>query len=219
MAVRFELKRHAMMQLYLNRDGQRTGPHALEEVNRQIAAGRLHPSDLAWSETSPGWKPLSGFARVMMPGAASSSTMPIGLAMPVIFQSREYAGFWIRVVAGIIDAIIFGLVAVTIAFLLNYAQGTLSILRSLVPALVCFLVMPTLWSSPIQATPGQRLCHLRVIRTDGREVSFMRGVLRVIGMILSAAVLGIGFVMIAFTERKRGWHDRLAGTCVLKIDI
>jgi uncharacterized RDD family membrane protein YckC len=208
-----------MMQLYINRDGERTGPHALEEVNRQLAAGRFSPSDLAWSETSPGWKPLLSFAGVMMPGAASSSAMPLGMATPVIFESRNYAGFWIRAVAGIIDVIILAVLAALIVFLLDYADGNMSILRVFIPTLVCFLYFPTMWSSPMQATLGQRICSLRVTTADaGDPISFSRGLLRVLGMILSGAIFGIGYLMIAFTERKRGLHDMIAGTCVVKSD-
>lgn len=206
------------MQIYVNREGQRTGPLELADINRQLAAGRLQPSDLAWSEASPGWKPLLSFAGVMMPGAASSSTMPIGLATPVIFGSRNYAGFWTRALAFIVDAIILGFLSAIIVFLLTYADGTMSILRAVLPALVCFLYFPAMWSSPMQATLGQSLCHLRVIRVDGSAVSFMQGVLRAFGMIVSGLILGIGFVMIAFSNRKRGWHDQIADTCVVKTD-
>jgi uncharacterized RDD family membrane protein YckC len=204
------------MQLYLNREGERTGPLELSDINRQLAAGRLNPSDLAWSETSPGWKPLLSFTGVMMPGAASSSAMSIGLATPIMFEARHYAGFWIRAVAAILDGIILALVAGTIAFLLQYSDGNMSILRGLLPLLVCFLYFPAMWSSPMQATLGQSLLHLRVVRIDGRAISFARGVLRVLGMILSALIAGIGFLMIAFSNRKRGWHDRIADTCVLQ---
>jgi uncharacterized RDD family membrane protein YckC len=206
------------MQIYVNRGGERTGPHQLEDVNRQLAAGRLRPSDLAWSETSPGWKPLLSFAGVMMPGAASSTAMPIGIATPVYFDSRRYAGFWIRTLAAIVDAIILGAIAGAIAFVLVYADGRMSILRVLAPLLVCFLYLPAMWSSPMQATLGQSLCRLRVIRLDGRTLSFSCGVLRVFGMILAAAVLGLGYIMVAFNHRKRGMHDIIAGTCVVRAD-
>ena len=51
---------------------------------------------------------------------------------------------------------------------------------------------------------------------DGGRITFMRGLLRVLGMTLSGLILGIGFLMAAFTERKRALHDIIAGTCVVK---
>ena len=121
--------------------------------------------------------------------------------------------------AGIIDAIILGVLAALIVFMLDYADGNMSILRVFVPIFVCFLYLPATWSSPMQATLGQRICSLRVITADaGDPISFSRGFLRVLGMILSGLLLGIGYIMIAFTERKRGLHDMIAGTCVVKSD-
>ncbi|MEY2550479.1 MAG: domain 2, partial [Verrucomicrobiota bacterium] len=54
------------MQIYISQDGRRIGPFAVEEINRQLAAGQLAPSDLGWSESSPGWKPLLSFAGVIV---------------------------------------------------------------------------------------------------------------------------------------------------------
>ena len=216
--VAIRCKNKGIMQLYLNRDGQRTGPHALEDVNRRIAAGRLNPSDLGWSESSPGWKPLLSFSGVMVPGAASSTAMPIGMATPVHFESRNYAGFWIRMFAFVVDALVLAFIGGIIAFMLTYAHGRMSILRVLVPMLVCLLYMPTMWSAPTQATLGQKLCRLRVIRMDGSAVSFTRGLVRALGRLLSGAIFGFGYIMIAFSNRKRAWHDRLADTCVVTTD-
>jgi uncharacterized RDD family membrane protein YckC len=206
------------MQFYVNREGHRSGPIELADINRQLAAGRLNPSDLGWSEGSPGWKPLLSFAGVIVPGGASSSAIPIAIAKPVIFGSKTYAGFWIRMLAFVVDAILLGLVVATILFLLTYAEGKMSILRVLIPALVCPLYFAAMWSSPMQATLGQTLFRLRVIRVDGGAVSFMRGLWRVLGMVLAAGILAFGYIMIAFDERKRGLHDIIAGTCVVRAD-
>jgi uncharacterized RDD family membrane protein YckC len=56
------------------------------------------------------------------------------------------------------------------------------------------LYMPALWASSMQATAGQRICALRVINAiDGGRVSFMRGLLRVFGMMLSGLIWGLAF--------------------------
>lgn len=54
------------------------------------------------------------------------------------------------------------------------------------------------------------------MHADGERISFGRGVVRVIGMMLSGLILGIGYFMAAFTERKRALHDMMADTCVVK---
>jgi uncharacterized RDD family membrane protein YckC len=207
------------MQIYLSRSGQRIGPYAIEEINRQLAAGMLNPSDLGWSESSPGWKPLLSFAGVIMPGGASSMATTTAIATPITWGLPAYAGFWIRALAFAIDAVVLAIFALFIAIWLRrdaQAGGSLT-LSILLQTLLVLIYMPALWSSPMQATAGQRICVLRVINAmSGGRITFARGLLRVFGMVISGAILGIGFVMAAFTERKRGLHDMIAGTCVVK---
>ena len=57
---------------------------------------------------------------------------------------------------------------------------------------------------------------LRVVTSDGQRLSFLNATGRYFAKILSAIILCIGFIMIAFTDRKRGLHDMIAGTLVIK---
>ena len=66
-----------------------------------------------------------------------------------------------------------------------------------------------------QATIGKRMMGLRVFDMNGQRISFGRASGRYFAKILSALILLIGFVMIAFTARKQGLHDMIAGTVVL----
>lgn len=71
-------------------------------------------------------------------------------------------------------------------------------------------------SSPWQATIGKRAMDLYVTDLKGRRLRFAQASGRFFGKIISAMVLLIGFVMIAFTERKQGLHDLLAGCLVVR---
>jgi len=71
-------------------------------------------------------------------------------------------------------------------------------------------------SSAYQATPGKMALGLIVTDTDGRRISPMRAVGRYFAKILSGLILLIGFIMVAFTERKQGLHDMIASTLVVK---
>jgi uncharacterized RDD family membrane protein YckC len=71
-------------------------------------------------------------------------------------------------------------------------------------------------SSALQATPGKVLCGIIVTDLSGDRVSFFRASNRFFGRILSGLILGIGFLMIAFTERHQGLHDKLAGCLVIR---
>jgi uncharacterized RDD family membrane protein YckC len=198
--------------LFVQRDGERIGPFSLEEVNRQLAAGTLQPTDLGWSEASPGWKPLLSFTGVLMPGAASSSATPIAIATPMQRPAREFAGFWIRFAAGMIDAVVFA--AIAIIAVLIWPNEKMSILRDVLIVVFCLFYLAVMWASGLEATLGQRVLGLRVMRTNGAPISFARAVRRALGVAISFAALGCGFFAIAFSNRKLAWHDRFADTCV-----
>jgi uncharacterized RDD family membrane protein YckC len=71
-------------------------------------------------------------------------------------------------------------------------------------------------SSDRQATVGKMAVGLKVTDLNGQRISFARATGRHFAKILSAMVLFIGYIMAAFTERKQGLHDILAGTLVVK---
>lgn len=66
-------------------------------------------------------------------------------------------------------------------------------------------------------TPGKMLLGIKVIREDGSKVTVGVALLRYLGYIVSAAVLFIGFIWIAFDSRKQGFHDKMAETYVVRI--
>ncbi len=78
------------------------------------------------------------------------------------------------------------------------------------------LYFPLFESSARQGTFGKQICGLAVTDTRGQRISFGRALGRYFAKFLSALVLGIGFLMVAFTPRKRGLHDLIAGTLVVR---
>jgi len=69
-----------------------------------------------------------------------------------------------------------------------------------------------------QATLGKMAVGLRVERTSGERIGFGRALLREISKILSAIILGIGYFMVAWTQKKQGLHDKIADTVVIEKD-
>jgi uncharacterized RDD family membrane protein YckC len=138
-------------------------------------------------------------------------------AMPGAALNYRPAGFWIRLLAVVIDAI-------WISLLLGAASlpfgGPLSPNGQLVVTFLSLLVgivVPVLGWATIGATPGKLLTGLRVIGGDRRRgIGLGRALMRLCGVWVSAAILGIGFLMVAFTRDKRGLHDHLAGTAVMR---
>lgn len=139
-----------------------------------------------------------------------------------VSDTPHYAGFWIRLVASIVDNLL--LMAVTWPLLLliygfSYLEQQ-SVVAGPADALISW-VLPAviiigLWRR-IQSTPGKLIFRARVVDADtGEPASLGRYVLRYFGYILSAIPLGLGFIWVAFDKRKQGWHDKIANTVVVQ---
>ena len=60
------------------------------------------------------------------------------------------------------------------------------------------------------------MLNIRVIRTDGSDLSISQALIRYVGFVISAICLLIGLIWAAFDANKQGWHDKIAGTYVVK---
>jgi uncharacterized RDD family membrane protein YckC len=150
-------------------------------------------------------------------------------------SSAGYGGFWIRLVALVVDTIIVRLAVFPIVALLSFMGLrhrdffiTGRIENSDIPALmgtafaafwvfvlVNWLYEALLTSSAWQGTVGKKILGLRVTDEAGNRISFGRASGRHFAKYLSAIFL-VGFIMAAFTDRKRALHDMMAGTLVRK---
>jgi uncharacterized RDD family membrane protein YckC len=178
------------------------------------------------------------------PAAASPGQVPPATAPPVAGYSApyptaqfvRYGGFWIRVVATIIDAIIVRVFLFPVKAM--FGLGTLAIggfdpdnLRhglalpylifgggvvALLTVVASWLYEALMESSSYQATLGKMIFGMKVTDLYGNRIDFARATGRHFGKWLSGLALCIGFIMVGFTERKQGLHDMLAGTLVKK---
>jgi uncharacterized RDD family membrane protein YckC len=134
-------------------------------------------------------------------------------------RATGYAGFLIRVLAGVIDGLVVG--AISAGAIMVLASGTASDRFGaefvVVSLFVGWLYCALLESSERGATAGKWLLGLRVIDDRGGRISFLRATRRYFSKFVSAIVLMIGFIMTALTDRKRALHDILAGTLVVRI--
>lgn len=71
-------------------------------------------------------------------------------------------------------------------------------------------------SSSKQATLGKMALGIVVVDANVNRISFGKATGRFLGSIVSGLIIGIGYIMAAFTERKQGLHDKMAGTYVVK---
>jgi uncharacterized RDD family membrane protein YckC len=129
-----------------------------------------------------------------------------------------YAGFWRRVGAAIIDGIILGIAGTIIGLpfgRVDPADPTSNI-ASFIGFVVGVVYYVFMESSSRQATLGKMALGLKVTDLQGVRISPGTALVRYLAKFLSAIILLIGFLMVAFTARKQGLHDIIAKTLVVK---
>src|ERR687895_29337 len=125
----------------------------------------------------------------------------------------EYAGFWRRFAAYIIDNILIGVVYVILITVLGAVAGDGGIVIGYLVAIVgTFVYFAYMESSENQATVGKMALGIQVTDVNGGRISFGKALGRTAGKILSALILYIGYIIAAFTEKKQALHDMMAGT-------
>lgn len=167
---------------------------------------------------APGWQ--SGPAAPAFPVAAMS-------------QNAEYAGFWRRCAALVVDSfivmvvfgIIFGILGVLLGGLFA-AVGTsggspelMTGFAALMQIFFYFLVWAYFawwYASPSMASPGKMAMGLIVVDSQAQKLSFLRGFGREAAKLVSGIILGIGYLIQPFTGRKQALHDMMASTVVLR---
>jgi uncharacterized RDD family membrane protein YckC len=144
----------------------------------------------------------------------------------------EFAGFWRRLGAFIIDLSALGAAASLLTpfhwfgfgnffDLSGYIDFPLLVIPFVavanpVSAMFSTVYFVTLWAWRGQ-TLGMMIAGIRLIRTDGTEVDTGHSLTRLLGSVISALPLFAGLLWIAFDERRQGWHDKLATTYVVKV--
>jgi len=136
----------------------------------------------------------------------------------------KYAGFWVRVAAALIDTLL--IVAITMPLLLaifgrSYFSGSNA---GTVARLVDFLLS---WIAPAvaailfwmykEATPGKMVFSARVVDAKtGNTLTLAQSIGRYLGYYVSIIPFCLGLLWVAFDPKKQGWHDKLAGTVVIR---
>jgi uncharacterized RDD family membrane protein YckC len=157
-----------------------------------------------------------------------------------LFPESAYAGFWLRVVAHLIDGLLAG-IAFSVVFLAAIAAVGIGYLKDLIretnnpediftPGLIaiifvlCATSIVMMWiyyawmeSSSYQGTLGKMALGLIVTDLEGRRISFARASGRYFAKIITGLIpLGIGYAMAGFTAKKQALHDMIAGCLVLR---
>ncbi|MBI3354079.1 MAG: RDD family protein [Nitrospirae bacterium] len=146
-------------------------------------------------------------------------------------KSLPKGGFWIRYVAAFVDGIILLILQSIFGFFIGMGVGMGSVMRGGIPeegqmlsVIIAFFVTIFIgmaysvffvgWRGQ---TLGKMALKLKIIQTNGEEMTYGKAFLRWIGYSISGLTLGIGYLMVAFSKQKQGLHDKIAGTYVIRL--
>lgn len=137
-------------------------------------------------------------------------------------ENQEYAGFWIRVAAALIDTVIFVIVfsiPLTIIYGAEYWTSQESV-KGFWDILITYIapIFITVWFwLKYLGTPGKMALRLRVVDAKtGQALTTPQAIGRYLGYYVSAFALMLGFIWVGIDKRKQGFHDKLAGTVVIR---
>jgi uncharacterized RDD family membrane protein YckC len=147
-------------------------------------------------------------------GGAPSTPTPVvkQKVSPPGVMGIDYAGFWMRLFAFIVDAI--PLVGMAVLAHLITDDLTIAVLLSF---LFCASYFVGFWAAMDGATPGKMAMGIRVVRVNGESLDVGWSILRFLGYCISVTLLFVGFLMIPFMPQKRGLHDYVAQTVVVRV--
>jgi uncharacterized RDD family membrane protein YckC len=151
--------------------------------------------------------------------AAAAETVPppvpaVGVsAAPAVISAATLprVGFWIRLGASLLDCILLGIAAGMSSSVFHgwfTPGGSLPFWF----AIYCMVMWATKGT-----TIGGIICGLKVVRVDDRPLEWSVAIVRALSAFLSLAVAGIGFIWVAFDDDKQSWHDKIAGTTIVKV--
>src|SRR5262245_13679996 len=158
--------------------------------------------------------------RRVPPGYLASNLETLDAARTV-----RYGGFWRRFAAAFIDGIVVYIVSFVAGLVMGLGLSMASVTTdtitgasALVGLAIGVLYYALQESSEAQATLGKRALGVQVTDVHGQRISFPRALARTFAKWLSAVILLLGYIMAAFTPRKRALHDFIAGTLVVRTE-
>jgi uncharacterized RDD family membrane protein YckC len=186
--------------------------YALLNLIRRSRSPGTVPNDPAAQSAPPFAQASADAAAAQAHGAQATgaSEIPAQPAAPLPLTTLPRPGFWPRIGALFIDAIIVGVV---VRLLLDWPNGYLEHRLFLLGLAVYGAVMWKVRGTTI----GGIVFDLRVVRLDSRALDWPTVCVRALGCILSLCALGLGFFWIGIDPGKQAWHDKLAGTIVVRV--
>ena len=199
---------------YLLYDGEKKGPYTHDELMSE----ELAPDTLVLSPIMTDWQ------RACKVAEFHTYFISRGIYVP---GRANYAGFWWRLLAYIIDYVLLLIGVVLFVSILVFLKDTGvigsyqhlledSVSFSLVNVL-CFLVYHILFESiKTQGSIGKIICKLAVVDANGSRITFGQAAGRNFSKLLSSLLCGLGFLSALWDREQRTWHDHIAKAYVVR---
>jgi uncharacterized RDD family membrane protein YckC len=210
---------------YYTEGKQQIGPIDDDVINELISENKINAETLVWSSGMKNWQAA---------GTTSLATMfivPDQIAPPGLQPlTQQFAGFWKRFAAYLIDTIILGIcggiIGGVIGAIIGFVMGSMrmdmnsittvsGVIGFIIGLCLNWLYFTILESSTRQSTFGKLALGIIVTDLQGNRISFGRANGRYWSKYISSLILMIGYIMAAFTEKKQALHDSIAGTLVV----
>ena len=244
------------MAWFYSAGGEQKGPVEVAEFESLIATGIIRAETLVWQPGMPNWLAASAARPDLLPPAMPGQLSPMPMPVPIYgaqvpattgatMGGRQYGGFWLRLLARLIDALVLMIPSVTVmilvvgtSFFTSVMGGDFSVLTSGTPMFIVaglinacmYAAYEAFLTSTYGGTLGKMALGLRVILTDGSMLNLQQALIRHLiyagGGIIGALVPMAGFLNVlwilvdnvsaAFDPQKRAVHDRIANTFVVK---
>lgn len=168
---------------------------------------------LQFKASRPAPRPVPVVAAAVAP-ATGTTTMepvpPVSPGLPPVLSAATLprAGFWIRFVASMLDAVLVGMAFGMIHSMWHGFGGIFPFWY----AVYCVVMWVTKGT-----TIGGIICGLKIVRLDDRPLDWTVGIVRALSAFLSLGVAGLGFIWVAFDDDKQSWHDKIAGTTIVRV--
>ena len=172
------------------------GASAATDAGAAAAGPSAAAPNAAAEPFASGTPPFTSAPPPAPPAAPASASPQITAALP-------RAGFWVRMGALFLDILLVGF-----AMSLLHPFGDFHIVVLAVYGAVMWKLRGT--------TVGGIVFDLHVVRVDGRPVDWETAIVRALGCFLSLFVVFLGFIWIAFDDNHQAWHDKIAGTVVVR---
>src|SRR3984885_11677129 len=179
----------------------RTAPGGTTGATARPSGAGPAMSDAAPSGPAPTMSDAPPSSTAGAPGANAARP---AAAPPPVTAALPRAGFWMRMGALLLDI-----------FLVGVLMGVLHHSHDL--ELVVLAAYGAMMWKLRGATVGGIVFDLQVVRLDGREIDWETAIVRARRCFLSLAVAGLGFIWIAFDQNNQAWHDKIAGTVVVRV--